>query len=237
LAFFCYSSPHKKTQDLLLRLCLTGYRPLVAIGAPRRVHAESFIRTRPRHVDLIPPRDLCSSLGIHYFEVERHGVEIIPFLMDSQIELGVIGSARILPGELVNCIPRGIINLHPGMLPQMRGLDVMEWAIYEDFPLGVTAHIIDERIDAGRLLIQSVIHEFPDDSLLDLSIRLNETQTSMVVEAVKTALSTSRAELPMLTSNTPVHGRMPDNLAKRVPSLLARRLSRLSASHAWLAEF
>ena len=212
-----------------MRLCLAGCRPLIAIGAPRRVHAESSIRTRPRHVDLIPPRDLCSSLGIPYFEVERHGVEIIPLLMDSQIELGVIGSARILPREVVDCIPGGIINLHPGMLPQMRGLDVMEWAIYKNLPLGVTAHIINERIDAGRLLIQSVIREFPDDSLLDLSIRLNETQTSMVVEAVKTALSKSHAELPILTSDTPVHRRMPDKLAKRVPSLLAHRLSRLSA--------
>lgn len=213
-----------------MRLCLTGYRPLVAIGAPRRVHAESSIRTRPRHIDLIPPRDLCSSLGIPYFEVERHGVEIVPLLMDFQIELGVIGSARILPREVVNCISRGIVNLHPGILPKMRGLDVMEWAIYEDSPLGVTAHIIDERIDAGRLLIRSAIREFPDDSLLDLSIRLNETQTSIVVEAVKKALSTSCGELPMLTSDTPVHRRMPDNLAKRIPSLLARRLSRLPAN-------
>lgn len=229
LAFFSYSSPHKKSQDLLIRLSLADLRPVIVIGAPRRVQAESYIRTRPRHVDLIPPRDLCASLAIPYFEVESHGVHALPLLRDSRAELGVIGSARVLPREVLQCIPGGVINLHPGMLPAMRGLDVLEWAIYENAPLGVTAHLIDEQIDAGRLLATRVIQEYPDDSILDLSIRLNETQTAMVAEAVTIAVSTPREKLPVLASDRPVHRRMPEDLARVIPSLLARRLSGLRA--------
>src|SRR5262249_15128007 len=48
------------------------------------------------------------------------------------------------------CATATIINCHPGLVPESRGLDAFKWAIYHGRSLGNTLHIIDAQIDAGR---------------------------------------------------------------------------------------
>lgn len=102
--------------------------------------------------------------------------------------MGVIAGARILKPQVIDQFKIGIINLHPGLIPEVRGLDAMMWAIYHDLPLGVTAHLIDHRVDAGRILLRKPIPLFPDDTLLDLSERLFEYQLEILGDAIERAL-------------------------------------------------
>ena len=55
--------------------------------------------------------------------------------------------------------------MHPGILPQNRGLDSVKWAIAKGIPQGVTCHIIDKNIDRGLKIIQEEIIIYNDDSL------------------------------------------------------------------------
>jgi phosphoribosylglycinamide formyltransferase-1 len=110
-------------------------------------------------------------------------------------QLGIIAGARILSRHVIECFRTGIINLHPGLLPNTRGLDALQWALFRDQPLGVTAHLINERVDAGHILDQCIIDEYPDDTFVDLSLRLYETQLVMVPSAIRKAVSVSKSEL------------------------------------------
>jgi len=59
-------------------------------------------------------------------------------------------------GLLTECVitkfRKGIINIHPAILPQYRGLDGGLWALYEGGMLGVTAYKIDKGIDTGPII-------------------------------------------------------------------------------------
>ena len=61
----------------------------------------------------------------------------------------MIAGARILKRPVIDRFSIGIINFHPGLIPEARGLDALLWSIRGDLPLGVTSHLIDERVDAS----------------------------------------------------------------------------------------
>ncbi len=56
-------------------------------------------------------------------------------------------------------LPRlGCVNLHPSLLPENRGPDPLFWTFRRgDATIGVTAHLMDERLDAGPIVAQRVL--------------------------------------------------------------------------------
>jgi hypothetical protein len=191
---FAYDFPHKKGQDIILRLTALGCTPRAVLAAPRVELGvpKSAMRVKPRHADLVDPEELCRGLGIDY-QVVEHASETCLLMLDQlDTEIGVVAGARILPPAVIERFRRGIINLHPGLLPQVRGLDALQWAIMRDQPLGVTAHLIDKRVDAGWILERREIAEYADDTLVDLSLRLYETQLAMLKPALERALHFER---------------------------------------------
>ena len=100
-----------------------------------------------------------------------------------------MAGARILKQRVIDCFSIGIINFHPGLIPEARGLDAMLWSVLRDVPLGISAHLIDEHVDAGRLLLRQLIPIAADDTALDLSERLYEYQLDMLEPAVEAALA------------------------------------------------
>ncbi|HEY4254340.1 MAG TPA: formyltransferase family protein [Roseomonas sp.] len=68
----------------------------------------------------------------------------------------IVVSARfslIFPQRVIDAVPRGIINVHPGMLPGYRGLFAPFWQIlHGEKELGCTVHMVDRGIDTGPVL-------------------------------------------------------------------------------------
>ena len=73
-------------------------------------------------------------------------------------------------------VEKGILNLHPGLLPDVRGLDSVLWSIEKDYPLGVTAHLINEEIDSGFILKTEKVNISIDDNLLSLYEKIYQLQ-------------------------------------------------------------
>ena len=69
-------------------------------------------------------------------------------------DLVVLGGTRILRPPPLAIPPRGTINAHPGLLPQLRGSSSVGWALYKDLPVGSTVHYVDAGIDTGPILLQ-----------------------------------------------------------------------------------
>ena len=51
----------------------------------------------------------------------------------------------------------GVINSHPGLLPDCRGSASPAWSVYHDIPIGSSTHFCDNGIDTGELLIRREI--------------------------------------------------------------------------------
>lgn len=79
---------------------------------------------------------------------------------------------RILKKELIMKYAKNLINFHPAILPSFKGKRAIDQALeFETSFLGNTAHFIDEGIDTGKIIIQSIMlkSEFEDyEDVLEL---------------------------------------------------------------------
>lgn len=226
LAVFAYDFPHEKTQDFLLRLFLEGYKIEFVIACePEELNLpSSILRVKPRHIDMLHPRTICQQLNIPYYVLPHNSTEVANLLKTSNIEIGVISGARILKKHIIQSVGKGIINFHPGLIPEVRGLDALKWAIYHDLPIGVTAHFIDERVDAGRIIVREEIPVKNDDTLVDISLRLEETQTNLLPRVLDMVRDKPVTDFPVVTYETKANPPMPNELEKEIPKKLSERL-------------
>jgi len=218
ISLFAYNFPHKKTQDFIFRLLSEGYEIDVIYAAdPVKLNIPpTKIKSKINHIGLVHPQEIAKSFGIRYL-VTSHDSEELKVNARKKPTLAVICGARILKADVIDCFPRGIINFHPGIIPFARGLDALFWSIFNNHPLGVTAHLIDKRIDAGKILSIKEISIFPNDTILDLSEKLYEVQLEMLSNSIEKAVSN---EGYFLDSYGKYNRKMEPHLQKKVIELL-----------------
>ncbi len=224
IGLFVYNFPHKKTQDFLLRLFLEGYDVEAVLGCdPVDLRLpQSVLRVKPKHTDMLHPKVICERLRIPYFETPHNSQGTIDLIKLSHLHIGVIAGARILKEPVINAFSRGVINFHPGLIPEVRGIDALKWAIYKNLPIGVTAHFIDERTDAGRIICREEVPLYADDTLIDVSLRQYEAQVNLLPRVLR--LIEQVADFPLVTNLTKPNSPMPNELEKEIPLRFADRL-------------
>jgi len=101
-------------------------------------------------------------------------------------EIGVVVAyGHILTPELLAVPRRGMVNVHPSLLPELRGAAPVEWAILNGAErTGVTIMQMDAGMDSGPILHQLPHHMAPDVTGGDLSIHLAEMGAQALVEAL-----------------------------------------------------
>jgi methionyl-tRNA formyltransferase len=77
-------------------------------------------------------------------------------IQNSDSDLGIVADFGIIINEdLINLFPKGILNVHPSLLPKYRGSTPVQTAILNgDKETGVTIIKIDEKVDHGPILVQ-----------------------------------------------------------------------------------
>jgi methionyl-tRNA formyltransferase len=219
IALLSYNFPHKKTQDFILRVIAEGYKidVIYAADAVKLNIPGSTIKTKINHIGLVHPRKIAENLGIDYIVIPHDSEALSEDIKSRQIDIGLITGARILKEDVINCFRLGVINFHPGVIPDARGLDALLWSIYRKDPIGVTAHLIDKRIDAGGLLEIRKINIYASDTLLDLSERLYEIQLDMIACAIAKTVAN---ETFLLDNYGQYNRKMPSELEAQIPLLL-----------------
>jgi len=223
VAVFAYNFPHKKTQDFLFNLKVSNIdvRIILAAESIKLNIPEPTIRTKIRHIGVVHPREIAEAFGFPYSVVKHNSEKAVLQIKESGAALGVIAGARILKAHVIDAFPLGIVNFHPGILPEVRGLDAVLWSIFENKPLGVTAHLIDDKIDAGKLLLKKKIPLFCDDTILDITERIYETQLEILANALDMAMQKKAHPLP----KGKYHKKMSPHLEQKVLSIFPKYLS------------
>lgn len=230
IAVFAYNFPHKKTQDFLFNLYLAGIDVCCVIASdPVQLNIPpSNLRIKPRHIDLIHPQELCDKFGYPYFVSQHNSEQAQKILSEYEVELGIIAGARILKQHIIDTFRKGVINFHPGVLPYARGLDAVKWSVYNNIPLGVTAHLIDARIDAGRIIDIKEIELYADDSFVDISLRIEQLQNKMLIPSIEKILAVNNFESFTTVDVSYKYNRsMPHDIEALLPQLLDERLRKL----------
>ncbi len=191
LAVFAYAFPHRKTQDFISVLCEKGYKPDLVIASPREKLSlpKRAIMRNQDSTGLVEPKDLCNRLDVNYSEVRHNDPEVIKLIASHRINLGVIAGARIIKDYIISSFDNRIINFHPGLLPENRGLDSYLWAIKMDMPQGMTVHYINEKVDHGKIIRKFLVPVFIDDSLDGINQRIYDLQVTVLPEIIEYAKS------------------------------------------------
>ena len=122
-----------------------------------------------------------------YLSREDFDRELIHVLQNAGVDLIVLaGFMRILTQSFLRAFESKIINIHPALLPAFPGTHVQQKAI--DYGVkfsGCTVHFVDEGVDTGPIIIQSVVPVCPDDSAETLAARILEEEHKIYPQAIR----------------------------------------------------
>jgi len=87
------------------------------------------------------------------------------------------GYLKILDSKLVAAFNNKIVNIHPSLLPAFKGLHAIQQAYeYGVKVTGITIHLVNEDLDAGKILLQKSIEIFAEESLDQLTERIHKLE-------------------------------------------------------------
>jgi methionyl-tRNA formyltransferase len=98
----------------------------------------------------------CLENKIPYFSVSTFDSNLKSEILNKNYEVAVVANFRLkIPSEILNAFPKGIVNIHPSLLPKYRGPTPGQQALLNgDKKSGVTIMLVDEQIDHGPVIVQ-----------------------------------------------------------------------------------
>jgi phosphoribosylglycinamide formyltransferase-1 len=161
---------------------LSGAQIVLVIS--NREDAPGLLRAAERQIParVIPSkglqRDAYDNLVIA--ELKRAGVELVC----------LAGFMRLLSPYFVASFPQRILNIHPSLLPSFPGLEAQRQALEYGVKFsGCTVHLVDENLDAGPIVAQSIVPVRDDDTDESLSARILAEEHRIYTDAVRLILS------------------------------------------------
>ena len=157
------------TVPVLKALVNTGYR-VAAVVVSQTDPAQS------RKARTLEIRSAAEELGIPVLAPEKTA-DVKDRLKELDAEAGIlVAYGKLVPKEVIDLFPRGIINIHPSLLPKRRGSTPIENTIlYDEHETGVSLMDLVEKMDAGPIYMQQklpvregITKQELADSLLDL---------------------------------------------------------------------
>jgi phosphoribosylglycinamide formyltransferase-1 len=123
-------------------------------------------------------------------EREAYDRQVVAVLNEHKVELVCLaGYMRLLSPFFVASFPNRILNIHPSLLPSFPGLESQRQALeYGVKFAGCTVHFVDENLDAGPIVLQSVVPVMDGDSEETLSARILQEEHRIYSEAVRIVL-------------------------------------------------
>ena len=118
---------------------------------------------------------------------EDFDLKLIKTLKDNGVDLVVLaGFMRIISPAFLKAFTHKIMNIHPALLPSFPGLHGQKQAV--DYGVkfsGCTVHFVDEGVDTGPVIIQSVVPVLDDDTEESLAARILKEEHKIYPRAIQ----------------------------------------------------
>lgn len=149
---------HPYGREMLAQLSRAGHVPSVIVeedSEVAHVEREKFLERIGAHSVAPPIAEQAREAGVPVERLEVHRSEpLMALLGGTPLDLIVLGGTRIIRGPVLSHPRSGVVNSHPGLLPDCRGSASPAWSVYHDIPIGATTHFCDEGVDTGDLLLR-----------------------------------------------------------------------------------
>ncbi|MCZ6555026.1 MAG: phosphoribosylglycinamide formyltransferase [Candidatus Dadabacteria bacterium] len=117
-------------------------------------------------------------------EYEKHIIEVLdPYKLNL---IALAGFMRILSTVFVRAYKNKIVNIHPALLPSFPGINAGRQALeYGVKYTGVTVHFVDEGVDTGPIILQSVVEIEDEDTEDTLLEKIHEVEHRIYPKAIE----------------------------------------------------
>lgn len=172
----------------------SNLEPLFQLIQTKKIPVEIVLVVSDKQDALI--LDRAKILGIHALFVsakemsrEAYSEKLHTIFQQYHIDLIVlIGFMRILAAHFTQQWAGRIINVHPSLLPKYAGL--MDLKVHEavlaagDTESGCTVHLVEEIVDAGKILVQKRCAIAHDETIESLKVKVQALEVPALLEAI-----------------------------------------------------
>ncbi len=155
---FLLLKEHPYGREMLRQILSEGFVPEIIINEDSSIadeEREKFLRRVEGNPIAPTVQSQADDFSIPTVTVPVHNsAEVMPHIQGIDLDLIVFGGTRIIRGEILDYPKDGVINSHPGLLPDCRGSASPAWSVYHDIPIGSSTHFCDNGIDTGDLLMR-----------------------------------------------------------------------------------
>jgi len=98
----------------------------------------------------------------------------------------VVAFGQMISSEILDLPRYKCINIHASLLPKYRGAAPINWALINgEEEAGVTSIILQEKMDAGKMITQKSIRIGPDETAGELNNRLSILGAEVLMDSLK----------------------------------------------------
>ena len=139
-----------------------------------------------------------NAYGIRYAKKNQIKIKIINFSKKREIihllkvlELNNIrliclaGFLKILSKDFIKSFKGKIINIHPSLLPKYKGLNTHERVLENNEKItGCSVHFVNQKLDAGKIILQKKIKIFKKDNVKSLKKRVLKEEYKLYPKSI-----------------------------------------------------
>ena len=166
---------------ILEALAASPYKPVLVVSQPDRPAGRGR-RTMPP-----PMKDGARKANVQMMQPESVGdPATIQALKDANPDVIVVAAyGQKLPKTVLDLPPHKCLNVHASLLPKYRGASPVAAAILDGSEeTGVTIQLMNEKIDAGKILAQVTTPIEEDETCGELTTRLAKLGAPLLVETL-----------------------------------------------------
>jgi phosphoribosylglycinamide formyltransferase-1 len=124
---------------------------------------------------------------INYKNLTNSEINILEYLNKENIHIICLaGFMRILTANFIKKFKGKIINIHPSLLPKYKGLNTHQRALdNKEKYSGCTVHLVNSKLDAGKIILQKKVKIFKNDTSEKLSKRILKQEHLLYPKALE----------------------------------------------------
>lgn len=185
---FVFFGTPRFAEIVLEKLIKNGLWPSLVVCNPDKPMGRKKIITPPitkilaerYEIPVFQPESLLNSK----FEIPRPRQDEAAGGRNSKFAI-LAAYGKIIPREIIDSFPKGIIGIHPSLLPKYRGATPIQSTILAgETETGVTLFLMDEKIDHGKIISNSKLLISNEDTYESLEEKLARLGAELVMKTV-----------------------------------------------------
>ncbi len=132
-----------------------------------------------------------NNIFIKYSNKESFENRLLKLLKRNKVDMICLaGFMKILSKKFIKKFSKPILNIHPSLLPKYKGLNTHFRAVKnkEEYS-GATVHIVSEKLDSGKIIIQEKVKILKSDTEKSLEKKVLKIEHIIYPKAIKKLLT------------------------------------------------